>query len=278
MRLAIEHTTVCRPERPARQSLHKVRLTPRTGGRLRIMDWHLDLPGPAEEELDAFGNRTHLLQLHPAQSELRIHVRGIVETAGGDIGRRASMPAEATGDRRSQPALSPLIFLRTTALTLCSDAMRAFVQPLMRELLHDRRGGLLHLQAVLSTRIALPTNGQPPQAASDAFERPALRPEDFAPVFIALCRHCQIPARLVCGYRLANGATGRQTHAHSWAEAWCADEGWLAFDPAAEQPGQTGDISLAVGLDWLDACPIRGLGGAGQHLLQNTVHVQAMTQ
>jgi len=64
----------------------------------------------------------------------------------------------------------------------------------------------------------------------------------YATSMVVLARAAGLPARLVVGY--ANGDYQsptaeyivRQKHAHSWAEVYFSDIGWVEFEPTASQP------------------------------------------
>jgi transglutaminase-like putative cysteine protease len=83
-------------------------------------------------------------------------------------------------------------------------------------------------------------------------------------VFITCCRHLGVPARYVSGYLDSEGA---QAASHAWAEAWMVDR-WHSFDVANSRSAGEQHIKLAIGADYLDACPIRGTrtGGGGETL------------
>lgn len=51
---------------------------------------------------------------------------------------------------------------------------------------------------------------------------------EFAQLFVALARACDIPARVACGVT-AGAAEG--TPLHEWPEAWVDGIGWIPFDP-----------------------------------------------
>jgi transglutaminase-like putative cysteine protease len=104
--------------------------------------------------------------------------------------------------------------------------------------------------------------------------------QDHAHIFVACCRHLGIPARYVSGYLGVgsdrNGASsggggaagdGRLA-SHAWAEAWLDGEGWRGYDIANRLRPAARHVRLAVGLDYMDACPIRGYrrGGLGESL------------
>ena len=71
-----------------------------------------------------------------------------------------------------------------------------------------------------------------------------------------------VPARYVSGYLYSEGA---QVASHAWAEAWTLDR-WRSFDISNSRSAGEDHIKLAIGADYLDACPIRGtrIGGGGE--------------
>src|SRR5207247_1361408 len=75
--------------------------------------------------------------------------------------------------------------------------------------------------------------------------------QDFAHLWIALCRALAIPARYVSGY-IWNGDDRQEQASHAWGEAWVPDVGWLAYDPTNYTPegaGRAGEhhVRVAVG-------------------------------
>lgn len=78
--------------------------------------------------------------------------------------------------------------------------------------------------------------------------------QDFAHVFIGLCRALKIPARYVSGYL----ATEIASATHAWAEVFVPGHGWRALDPTHNcQPGVT-YVKIAVGRDYGDVPPVSG--------------------
>jgi transglutaminase-like putative cysteine protease len=86
---------------------------------------------------------------------------------------------------------------------------------------------------------------------------------DQAHVFIACCRHLGVPARFVSGYlHSAKAAVDGYIAGHAWAEAWVANQ-WRGFDLASTRANGEGHLVLAIGADYLDASPIRGVRTGG---------------
>jgi len=84
--------------------------------------------------------------------------------------------------------------------------------------------------------------------------------QDFAHLFIAAARAMGIAARYVSGYIHIPGDGGiTEGASHAWAEAWVPGAGWVGFD--ATHPVRAGEnhVRVAVGRDYRDAAPTRGV-------------------
>ncbi|MCI8660163.1 MAG: transglutaminase family protein [Lachnospiraceae bacterium] len=83
--------------------------------------------------------------------------------------------------------------------------------------------------------------------------------QDYAHVFISLCRLAGVPARYAAGMMLGEGAS------HAWAEVWLFDQ-WLGMDPTNNRIVDETYIKLTHGRDFGDGAIDRGcfLGFAGQ--------------
>ena len=81
-------------------------------------------------------------------------------------------------------------------------------------------------------------------------------------MLIACCRAAGIPARYVSGY--FHAGTRAEVASHAWVDAWLgAEPGWCSIDVThAEETGMR-HCRLAVGRDYLDAAPVRGVRRGG---------------
>ena len=105
----------------------------------------------------------------------------------------------------------------------------------------------------------------------DALQARAGVCQDLAHIMIALGRRLGIPCRYVSGYlspdphghdRSAEGAS------HAWAEAFLPTLGWVGFDPTNDVLAAERHVRVAVGRDYGDVPPTRGVfkGEAGSEL------------
>src|ERR1019366_3927411 len=119
MQMHIRHETWYRYERPVKYSVQSLHLTPRRDLSQRALTWSIAAPGRRLEQIDAYGNISHLLTIEEPHREIQIVVHGVVETAD-------------TESRQDDGPLSPLAYLAPTALTAPNDELRAFAQNAMQ--------------------------------------------------------------------------------------------------------------------------------------------------
>lgn len=104
--------------------------------------------------------------------------------------------------------------------------------------------------------------------------------QDFAHIAIGCLRSLGIPARYVSGYLETIPPPGKPKlrgadASHAWFAAYIPGIGWLDFDPTNNsRPGEQ-HITTAVGRDFGDVTPIKGvLYGGGEHKLYVSVDVE----
>lgn len=245
MKFSITHEFNYAYDSPVRLSTQYLRLTPRDTSRQKVLEWTLGTPGPAMRTTDGYGNVLHVLTIDKPVSEIAIHAEGAVETSPV-----LDEPSDFTG-----APLSPLLFLRPTGLTRADEALGAFAEKFRRDI--GTLSGLRELAAALHAKC-------PDGSAADA-----------AHEFIACCRRLGVPARYVSGYVYFMNEPNHGMAMHAWSEAWVADR-WRSFDIAHDSPVGEAHIKIAVGADYLDACPVRGVrAGGGAETLVAQAQVQA---
>lgn len=83
--------------------------------------------------------------------------------------------------------------------------------------------------------------------------------QDFAHLFISICRQNKIPVRYVSGYlNQGVGFTGT-SQLHAWVEALIPDLGWIGFDATNNLVADHHYIKIAHGTDYRDCSPIIGV-------------------
>lgn len=258
MRVAISHETVYRYAHPADYSIQYLRLTPLSGVAQRVLNWKLFAPAPLVPWTDAFGNSAHVLVMDRPHEEIRVQAIGEVEIADG------GKPLLSDGEVHA-----PELYLRETKLTEADAEVRGFAKRFRPNFADSPRVGLETLMGgirdVLDYR---PGVTQVTTSASQALDAGAGVCQDHAHLFVSCCRTLGVPARYVSGYLCTDGAGDAGMASHAWAEAWVEGAGWLSFDVANRRSNATAHVRVAMGLDYLDAAPVRGVrkGGRGEEL------------
>lgn len=260
MKLSIQHETIYRYDVPVRSSTQYIRLTPRENLHQKILEWRVDTSVPATCTNDGYGNVMHVLTIDRPVSEVRIRAHGVVQkradasNGGRDPADEAPYPANST--------LSPLVYVRPTPITQVDTALQAFAES------HRQRGGTLtglrSLAGAISDKMPLkPEDTGVAISAAEAFAGRSFSVRDQVHVFIACCRQLGVPARFVSGYIYSvKDSDADHVSGHAWAEAWISDQ-WRGFDLANNSADGEQHLVLAVGADYLDACPIRGVRTGG---------------
>jgi transglutaminase-like putative cysteine protease len=252
MQLRIVHRTAYHYDEPVKYSAQALRLTPRRDGNQRVLSWGIHAPGRRIEQVDAHGNVTHLLTVEDPHQDIEIVVSGSVE-----------VPAEGAVVPHDGP-LSPLAYLASTRLTAPDEV----IAKLAKEHLEDSRSvrdRLCSLANAVHERVRYTKGATSVEdTASAVLARGEGVCQDQAHVLIACCRACGIPARYVSGYLYSGSDDGEDAASHAWVDAWVGDaRGWLGIDVTHREPAGLSHCRLAVGRDYLDAAPVRGVRRGG---------------
>lgn len=261
MRLSISHATTYHYEDQVRTSIQYLRMTPHDSERQQVLSWELKLPRPVRAQLDPYGNILHVLTLEEPHDSIIIGAQGQVVI---DELREAEHEAP-----------SALPFLRFTRLTAADQALREFASRHCRT--RRDRSGLIDLMGALHTHISYqPGTTEVETSAAEAFAGRQGVCQDHAHAFLACVRSLGIPARYVSGYLYTDSSEHLASHA--WAEAWL-DGAWYSFDVTNCLARPERHLKLAVGLDYLDACPVRGMRrGGGSEQMHAHVEVSPLLQ
>ncbi|WP_295470115.1 transglutaminase family protein [uncultured Pseudomonas sp.] len=245
MRLSISHETCYRYEAQVRASIQYLRLTPHDSERQKILSWQLDLPRAVRAQIDPYGNILHVLTLDEPHESIVITARGQVEI---DPSREAEHDDQ-----------SPLPFLRYTRLTEADEALRAFAAEHCAGR-RDRQALSGLMQALHQHMVYTPGATEVDTPAAQAFAGRTGVCQDHTHAFLACARSLGIAARYVSGYLCTQDSEHLSSHA--WAEAWL-DDAWYSFDVTNQLAVPERHLKVAVGLDYLDACPVRGMRRGG---------------
>src|SRR5262245_50441358 len=251
MQLRILHRTLYRYDEPVKYSAQALRLTPRREGTQRVLSWGIHAPGRRIEQVDAHGNVTHLLTVEDPHQQIEIVVSGSVEVAPEGVLMAHEGP------------LSPLAYLASTRLTTADAAIAKLAQEHL-EGSRSMRDRVQSLASAVQDRVKYKKGSTSVEdTAAAVLARGEGVCQDQAHVLIACCRAGGIPARYVSGY-LYGGEDGGDAASHAWVDVWMSDARcWLGIDVTHLEPAGRSHCRLAVGRDYLDAAPVRGVRRGG---------------
>jgi transglutaminase-like putative cysteine protease len=258
MRLKITHEIQFRFEEPASYAIQTLRMTPRNSDSQFVVDWRIDVSrdchlAPVD---DPFGNLTHTFSLDGPIDELTLVATGEVltdEMHGVVRGARDRMPHG--------------LFLRATPLTTARSAVKALAEEVARTYPDDALGQLHALNRLVRETIASEFDPVADTSAGKALYEARGDDAALTHVFIAAARTLGCPARFVSGYLYRPEGEAETTAPHAWAEVHLAGGlGWVGFDPTEAVSPTDAYVRVAIGLDGLDASPLRGVrtGGHGE--------------
>jgi transglutaminase-like putative cysteine protease len=266
MRILVDHCTSYAYTLPASNVVQALRLTPRDHETQYVRHWRVDtdVNGTMREGVDAFGNRLCMFYADAPLTSLTITVTGEADVS------------DSHGVFRGPETLSPLVYLRATALTEPDDAILDMAKGCRKA---DALATLHALNAAVHDHMdfdTTETDAATPAARAYAGKSGVC--QDFAHIFVAAARALEVPARYVSGH-LARDSDPAQEAAHAWAEALVPDLGWVAFDPANGICTTDAYLRIAIGLDYLDAAPVRGARrGGGTETMSVYVHAADAVQ
>ena len=259
MRIRISHRTTYVYKTPAKSIIQILRLTPRSHDGQRVGSWRIDMDADHALRMseDAFGNIIHTTNIAGPLTRLSVTIDGDVETfdTAGIL-------------RGSTERFPPELYLRSTSLTEADAEVRDFASATLA------RGSspldsMHQLMGEISDRITFDSSStQSETTAVEAYHLKRGVCQDFAHLFIACARHGGVPARYVGGYFLHVDGKAEQDAGHAWAEAYVDGLGWIGFDQANCICPHECHVSVARGLDYQGAAPVRGAksGGDGEEL------------
>lgn len=260
MRILVDHCTTYSYTLPAANVVQALRLTPRDHDAQYVRNWRVDtdVNGLMREGIDAFGNRVTMFYADAPLTRLTVIVSGEADVSDSD------------GVYRGPETLPPLVYLRSTEL---SRADAAIVDMARGCRTADVLATLHALNRAVHDHMDFDTTETDAATpAAEAFAGKSGVCQDFAHIFVAAARTLDIPARYISGH-LARDSDPAQEAAHAWAEALVPDLGWVAFDPANGICTTDAYLRVAVGLDYLDAAPVRGARrGGGTETMHVHVH------
>jgi transglutaminase-like putative cysteine protease len=257
MILEVQHETRLSYTESVTESIAEVRMEPVSDADQSCRSFHLAVV-PATNVfryVGGFGNRVHHFNVLPAHSELRIIAAAVVETH------------PRPRDLSACPAVFPLDFDRADLELLDYMHLRGPVResPRLTQVL-DRlrpRDGTPLGELVLAVCRHIHTNFEyakyftlASSPIDDMLDHGKGVCQDFTHLMLAILRCFGVPARYVSGYV---HHADKEAQSHAWCEVWMPVLGWVGVDPTNDQIVDERFIKVAIGRDFTDVPPNKGL-------------------
>lgn len=286
--IVVTHRTVTHYAARVEVAYHCAHLIPRQDGRQRVVDAQLTIdptPSQCANTRDSFGNVRTEFALYVPHEALVVGIQSRVWIAprSRPLDPAASAPWEAvasglryTLDASFRPA-SEFVFASPYVPLLAT--LHDYAQP-------SFAAGQTYLAAAMALmeRVHRDFTYEPgvteiDTPLIDAFRLRRGVCQDFAHLMLGMLRSLGLPARYVSGYLQTQPPPGQDRllgadASHAWISIWCPVLGWVDLDPTNAVVPDTSHVTVAVGRDYGDVVPLRGvIQGGASHTLDVAVDV-----
>jgi transglutaminase-like putative cysteine protease len=261
---SIRHTTRFRYSDPIRESVMELRMQPRDETLQRLHSFELTIVPRSQmtSYRDYLGNTIHHFDIPAQHTRLTITAEAVVELTPPPL-----LPAAL--DASAWAALDQLVkegdHWEMVQPSHFAHSTPALIR-LIDELQLRRRNDPLTLLRELNTALHHTFEYAQDQTAVDSPIDQALEThqgvcQDFSHIMITLVRELGIPCRYVSGYLFYNeeGDRSAEDATHAWVEALLPELGWVGFDPTNNTLAGERHIRVALGRDYADVPPTRGV-------------------
>jgi transglutaminase-like putative cysteine protease len=295
VQLELMHETRYAYAAPVIQAQHLAYLVPLADARQQLLahELHIDpLPTQLTRDLDGFGNCRVFFSLNQPHRALQVRACSRVALAPVERLRADEGPPWETlaaamryaAGARFDPAVE---FVQPSPYVPRLAALRdygALSFPAGRPV---AEGGL-DLMRRLHADFAYHGNStEVDTPLLRAFEQRSGVCQDFAHLMICALRMLGLAARYVSGYLLTTPPPGRPPlqgadASHAWLQLYCpgtpgTSDGWLDLDPTNDMVPGTSHVRVALGRDYGDVTPLRGvIRGGGEHSLEVRVNTRRL--
>lgn len=267
MLLEVRHVTQYQYAAPVRESVMEVWMQPQKSARQRLVSFDLDLDPPAQvfSYPDSFGNAVYHFDVPQPHDRLTITARSAVETSPPPALPETLDMGEWDRLRSDFVRGEHFDYLRPHGFARETDALHAFMEELDLDRLRLRDP--LTAVRTLSQAIYGAFDYEAGVTRADSPIDDVLQArkgvcQDFAHLMIAICRSWGVPARYVSGYLFTDRKGGDRSDpdaTHAWIEVFLPSTRWIGFDPTNNTGAGERHVTCAVGRDYSDVPPSRGV-------------------
>lgn len=274
VRMRVKHSTCYRYAFPVVLSYNQGWLQPRSEAGQTCVSHRLRVdPKPRfqAEQVDLFGNRVHYFELLASHTLFRVVSEAVVVICPTDYAKRGLQPWEKacyaalpSGLIRTQASYYATPTAMTTPDAEMLDYARVSFKPgrilreAVEELCHRIFTDFKYQGGVTGIDTPLEEIWESRQGVC----------QDFAHLALAMLRGLGLPAAYVSGYILTHPVEGQPRlegadASHAWFGVMDEKGEWLFLDPTNDKWVQTEHIRVALGRDYGDVPPLKGISYGG---------------
>lgn len=289
MRFRVKHITRYKYAERVTRCYNLANVIPRNTSRQRCLSNQITLSplsSITNKRTDYFGNKTYHFEIQTPHTELIISAQSDIEInatlheSNLDLGISYQDALEYLRNDKQKDAFNAREFILSSPMIACNEALAEYARPSF-----DLNRSLKSCVRNLTTRI-FEEFAYDPQFSTIATPLTEVLKhkkgvcQDFAHLQVGCLRSMGIPAKYVSGYIETLPKAGEQKligadATHAWLAAFCPEEGWVEFDPTNDTLAGSQHIVTALGRDYYDVTPVRGVifGGGESPILSVSVDV-----
>lgn len=291
--IQVEHETTYAYEGDVELAHHLAYLRPISNAYQEVISSDLDIyptPDAHQQNKDVFGNQRDFFSYHQTHDRLSVIAR--LEVISKDLNPETIIRCQVQWeDIRDQlryaagkPYLSASEFVYPSPYVPYVAAIKDYA---LVSFTPGRR--MVDASYELCQRIFKdfkysPTATEINTPVWEAFKKREGVCQDFAHILIAAIRSIGLSAQYVSGYLLTKPPPGQKKlrgadASHAWASVYCPGipGDWLELDPTNNMIANSNHVRLALGRDFGDVSPLRGvIRGGGEHQLNVAVTAEEL--
>ncbi|MDB5327785.1 MAG: transglutaminase domain protein [Phycisphaerales bacterium] len=282
MLLKLIHLTDLNYDAPISESVVELRMFPRQEAMQHRLSFELQLQpySTVNSYFDWLGNTVHTFTINGVHESIKIAATSVVETEKITVMPETlpdTWPVRASGDYQLYDYLQfsgPVV----DSPQLAELAKELYARPGIR--IGELGQRMIRL---INTRFeyepGVTTSASP--VTEMLIHRKGVC-QDYTHLMIALARSMQIPARYVSGLLHPDDTDISRfrgyTQTHAWCELYFPSYGWIGFDPTNSCVAGENYVKVAVGRDYRDVPPNKGLfRGAGKESILVSVKTEPLS-
>ena len=289
MQFRIRHSTHYKYARRVTHCYNLANVVPRNTQRQRCLSNRITVsPHPAitRKRTDYFGNEACHFEIQRTHKELIITSESDVQIEDHDreldldLGYSYQETLDYLRQTKTQQVLDATEFILNSPMIERSEALADYARPSF-----EPGRSLKACVSELTSRIFNDFAYDPEFTTiatplSEVLEHKRGVCQDFAHLQVGCLRSMGIPAKYVSGYIETLPAPGEEKlvgadATHAWIAYFSPNEGWVEFDPTNDKAANSQHIVTALGRDYYDVTPVKGVifGGGESPILSVSVDV-----